>query len=167
MLSGRKGGRSNLQISIYATVYASHGKSKSSPSKKISSFFSLQRSADFHFHDREKYYVLPPPMGNRNTLYERKSVHFFLFRNENASHQTIRKEAAWKNQKCFSLPQIPLIAVLHKRARCDYEPFVLLNIQIIEHQEGYVIWKIRTISSIEDSACYTNAPVVTTNHSYC
>lgn len=113
MLSGRKGGRSNLQVSISAIVYASHGKSKSSPSKKISLFFSLQRSADFHFHDREKYCVLPPPMGNRNTLYERKSVRFFLFRNENASHQTIRKEAARKNQKCFSLPRIPLIAQMH------------------------------------------------------
>ena len=56
---------------------------------------------------------------------------------------------------------------LHKRARCDYEPFVLLNIKVIEHQEGYVIWKIRTISSTEDSACYANTLVVTTNHSYC
>lgn len=155
----------HLQISISAIVYASHGKSKSFPSKKINSFFSLQQSAGFHFHDRERNTLFFPLPWETEILSMKENQFIFYFSVMKMHHtKRLEKRLQENTRNVFLYHGFPS---LHKCARCDYEPFVLLSIQVIEHQEGYVIWKIRTISSTEDSACYTNAPVLTTNHSYC
>lgn len=86
-------------ITIYYTTYFPVSQKQTCVCVWVDS--TLQKIPKFHFHERGKYCLPTPSIGNWNILYRGKSIYFFLFSEENVLHQMTEKGSAQKIRIIF------------------------------------------------------------------